>query len=381
MMKTRTTQTHHAVGFFAATVAALLLVACAKPEVPTAPTPAVYVTPVRNDTAADSRTFSGTVRPRIESDVSFRVGGKVTARMIDIGQTVRAGQALAQLDPADYALGVSTAAEQLTMADVDAVQAASDAARFKRLLGDGSVGAADLERQQARADAAMARSSQARHQLALARNRAAYATLTAPFDGVVTALRLEAGQTVSEGQTVITIAKADELEVVVDVPESLAASLRTLKAAATVEGATEIAFNLKLRELSPSAATTTRTFRARYALQGPRNSTDFKNLRIGMTAQLRLTQTDAQISTQSTAELPLTAVLTTDGATTVWLADPHTGALARQAVKLLSQTTNTVRVAGLPDGALVVSVGAQKLDAKLKVRPVLRPLTKIATAG
>jgi len=141
---------------------------------------------------------------------------------------------LARLDPADVQLGVDVAAEQLRAADVDATQAASDAARFKRLLADGSVGAADQERQQARADAAAARRSQAQRQLDLQRNRAGYAVLTAPFDGVITALRFETGQNVAEGQAMMTLARPGELEVVVDVPEALAPTLREHKASAQV---------------------------------------------------------------------------------------------------------------------------------------------------
>ena len=322
MIKLRSHPITRALAVPCAAVLVILLSACAKPEAPAPLPPTVYVTPVRNETSADFRTLSGTVRPRIESDLSFRVGGKVTARLVDLGQSVRAGQTLAQLDPADYALGVAASVEQLKLAQVDAAQAASDAARFKRLLVDGSVGAAEVERQQARADAAVARSNQAKHQLDLARNRVGYATLTAPFDGIVTALRLEAGQTVADGNVVMTLAKPEELEVVVDVPESLAAGLRSQQAWARFESsvfytsqqvaaATPTEFNLKLRELAPSAAAA-RTFRARYALPLAKGGAGLKDLRMGMTATVRLTQNSAQNAgksgSQSAAELPLGAV-------------------------------------------------------------------------
>jgi multidrug efflux system membrane fusion protein len=358
-------------------VATLTLAACSKPDAPAPSLPAVYVTTVHNDSSGSERTLSASLRPRIESEVSFRVGGKVATRLVDVGQTVRAGQVLAQLDAADYQLGVAAAAEQLKTAHIDAEQAASDAARFKRLSADGSVGSADLERQQARADAAAARAQQARHQLDLARNRAGYTTLTAPFDGVVTTLRLEAGQTVAEGQSVATVAKPHELELVADVPEALAPQLASLSASALLEarpsdsaGAASQTVALKLRELSPSAASTTRTFRARYSLQPGKGEVDLKDLRMGMTAQLQLSSSGLA----SAAELPLAAVLATDKEPTVWLVDARTGALQRQPVDVLSQTTNAVRVAGLTDGALVVSAGAQKLDAGMRVRPVARPL-------
>ena len=348
-----------------------LLAGCAREAPPVTPAPLVFVSTVRNDTGTDLQLLSGSIRPRVESELAFRTGGRVVARQVDVGQTVRAGQPLARLDPADVQLGVDAAAEQLRAAEVDATQAASDAARFKRLLADGSVGAADQERQQARADAAAARRTQAQKQLDLQRNRAGYALLTAPFAGVVTALRFETGQTVAEGQAVLTLARPGELEVVVDVPEALASTLREHNAQAQVVGlAAPVA--LKLRELAPAAAAQTRTFRARFAIVSPP-----AGLRMGSTAELRL----ARAASQPSAELPLSALLQAGGAPSVWLADEATGALTRQPVQLISQTTDQVRVTGLVDGALVVSVGAQKLDAGLLVRVVRRPLEAFARAA
>ncbi len=349
----------------------VMLAGCVREAPPAPPLPAVFVSTVRNDNGAAMRLLSGSVRPRVESELAFRTGGKVVARQVDIGQSVRAGQVLARLDPADLQLGVDVAVEQLRAAEVDATQAASDAARFKRLLADGSVGAADQERQQARADAAAARRTQAQWQLDLQRNRAGYALLTAPFDGVVIALRFETGQTVAEGQAVLTIARPGELEVVVDVPEALAPTLREHKATAQVAGLAA-PVTLKLRELAPAAAAQTRTFRARFAIVAPPSG-----LRMGSTAELRLTRDGAQPS----AELPLSALLQAGGAPGMWLVDEKTGTLKRQPVQLVSQTTDLVRVAGLIDGALVVSVGAQKLDAGLPVRVVRRPLEATARAN
>lgn len=373
---------------------ATLMAACApKPAAPPV-LPSVFVSSARNDTGAAQRVLFGSVRARVEADLSFRTGGKVTARLVELGQNVRAGQALARVDPADYQLAVQAAAEQQRAAEVDAVQAASDAARFKRLLADGSVGAADAERQQARADAALARLAQAQKQFELARNRAGYAVLTAPFDGVVTAVRFESGQMVNDGQSVLSLARPGELEVVVDVPESLVAGLKTWQASlvagasadASADASAAEPVPLRLRELAPSANAATRTTRARYALAQAHEGTE---LRMGMSAEVRL----QQAGRVSGAELPLGALLVTAAAgaasesgasqagagtgPSVWLVDAKTGALQRRPVQLLSQTTEHVRVAGLPEGALVVTVGAQKLDAGLKVQPVQRPLAAL----
>lgn len=340
-----------------------VLTACSPVAEKASPIPAVYVSPVRNDQGEDVRILSGAVRPRIETNLAFRAGGKVTARLIDIGQAVRAGQPLARVDAADYQLAADAAAEQLRAAQVDATQAASDAARFKRLLLDGSVGAADHERQQARSDAAAARLVQAERQLQALRNRAGYAVLTAPFDGVVTGLQIEVGQMVAEGQPVMVLAKPGELEVVVDVPEALAAGLREQVAQARIAGIAELV-KLNLRELAPSAAAQTRTFRARYAIASPPSG-----LQMGVTADVQLARKGATAS----AELPSGALLTTNQTPSVWLVNDKAGTLTRQTVTLLSQSTDRVRVTGLPDGALVVSAGAQKLDAGMKVQAVMRP--------
>lgn len=373
----------------ALTLAALLaLVAACSPQ-PAAPPalPSVFVSPVHNDSGAVQRVLFGQVRPRVEADLSFRTGGKVTARLVELGQAVHAGQALARIDAADYELAVRAAEEQQRAAEVDAVQAASDAARFKRLLADGSVGAADAERQQARADAAAARLGQAQQQAELERKRAGYAVLAAPFAGVVTALRFEAGQMVDDKQPVLSLARPGELEVQVDVPEPLVAGLKGWQASVMAGDAATTGqgkpLPLRLRELAPSANAATRTTRARYALAAPADGAAW---RMGMTAELRLLRPGLQPG----AELPLGALLVTQandgvapaasGGPSVWLVDAKSGALKRQPVQLLSQTTDHVRVAGLADGALVVTVGAQKLDAGMKVQPVPRPLATTAAA-
>lgn len=363
-----------------------LLAACA-PKADVSPrVPSVFVSPVNNDAGVMTRVLFGQIRPRVEAELSFRTGGKVTERNVELGQAVRSGQALARVDPTDYQLAVRVAEEQQRAAEVDAAQAASEAARFGRLMVDGSVGAADAERQQARAEAAAARLTQAQKQTELTRHREAYTVLTAPFDGVVTSVRFELGQQVDDKLPVMSLARPGELEVWVDVPEPLVPGLKSWQASVLVGAAATSArarpLALKLRELAPSANPTTRTTRARYVLAEPLNGRDW---RMSMSAEVRLQRQALQLG----AQLPVAALLVTDTKTaasanssesesasgpTVWLVDATTGLLKRQPVQLLEQTTEHVRVAGLPDGALVVSVGAHKLDAGMKVQAVQRPL-------
>lgn len=367
-------------------VLCIFLAACT-PEQPAQSTvPSVFVSQVRHDRGVEQRVLFGQVRPRVEAELSFRIGGKVSERLVEVGQVVLAGQPLARIDPSDYRLAAGIAEEQQRAAEVDAVQAASDASRLRRLLADGSTGAADYERQQARSDAAAARLTQAQKQTELARNRESYAVLIAPFDGVVTAVRFEVGQVVDERFPLITLARSRDLEVVVDIPETLVAGLKGWQARVAI-GATsssEVRLHaLRLREIAASANVQTRTTRARYA---PENAADAMNWRIGISAEVQLLRTGRPPG----ADLPLGALLVTqapaDPARTqgapeplqvsspaVWLVDSQTGALTRQSVQLLSQTADRVRVAGLAEGAMVITVGAHKLDAGMKVRPILRP--------
>lgn len=200
--------------------ASLFLTGCSDKPAPQAAVRTVYVSTVAAADESDLRSFTASVRARVETELAFRTGGKIVQRLVDVGTQVRAGQALARLDTNDYALAVQAAEDQVRAARVDAEQSASDEARFRRLSAEGSVGMADHERQKARADAAAARLSQAQSQLALARNRDTYTTLVAPYDGVVTALRIEMGQVVAEGQPVLAVARDGEREIVADIQRS-----------------------------------------------------------------------------------------------------------------------------------------------------------------
>ena len=368
-------------GGFIALLTTLGLVACS-PKTSEAPiVPAVYVDVIGNDLGNMQRKLFGIVQPRVESELAFRIGGKVAKRLVDVGAIVRKGQVLAKLDQEDVALALDAALQQQRQAEVDAVQAANDAARFQKLVQDGSVGVADAERQQARADAAAARLEQAIKQAALARNQAGYAVLLAPFDGAVTQIRIEEGQVVNAGQPVLGLARPNELEVQVDVPESMATELKDWTAIAHIGEPDAKDIPLRLREISPIASRETRTYRARFALA---TKTAPTNLLMGKTAYVLLQRAGQMPS----AELPIGALLMTASSNgvsesllsrdtpMVWVVEPDSGLLQARPVQWLSQTTNHVRVSGLADGELVVTVGAQTLDAGLTVRPIQRPLAE-----
>lgn len=356
--------------------ASLLMTGCSEPPAPPAVVKPVFVTTVSQTHSAQTRTFTSVVRARVESDVAFRTGGKVVERLVEVGDRVKTGQVLARLDPADYRLAVKAAADQVQAASVDAQQAASDEARLGRLLADGSAGAADHERQKARADAAAARLDQARRQLELTRNREGYAALLAPYAGVVTAIRFERGQVVPEGQPVVSLAREGDSEVVVDLPEDWVGRARSLTATAAPWTDPKGRLRLVLRELSPQASAQGRTYRARYAA-APESRAQVSALPLGSTVQLTLSAPQAG---PATASLPVSALVKGSGPEGVWALNAKGSGLVFTPVKVVSIDDATVHVTGLAVGSRVVSVGAQKLDAGIAVRAIERAPAAAATA-
>lgn len=346
------------------TLLLLLLSGChqapAEPEV--AVLQPVLVSVVQQKSTDSARQFSAVVEARDETQLGFRAAGKVTARQAEIGQRVRTGQVLATLDVNDYQLAVTAAADQLRAAQVDAKQQRVDAERLVRLLKDGSVGQADTERQRARAEAAEALQAQAASQLTLAKNRAGYTELTAPFSGVITAMSFETGQIVAEGQPVLSIAREGNLDVVVDLPEQWVIDLAQQQASVSRWNDPERSIPVKLRELAPMANPQTRTYRAKFS--GIPN-----DWRLGMTTQLRLTEPQQQ---GDAAELPASSLIQRGQQQPfVWVVEIN-GGLQAKPVQILRYGQNSVWLMGLVDGEQVVSVGGQKLDAAMQVRPMLR---------
>lgn len=350
---------------------ALSLIACSPKDQPAATVPAVYVTEAIPAQSTQNRTFPATLRARVESELGFRVAGQIAMRHVALGTSVKKGEVLAELDIADYRLALEAAHQQLRAAEVDAQQSRQDAERFERLAADNSVGRADAERQRARADAAHARWEQARQQWALEGNRLEQARLKAPFDGVVTAVRAEVGQVVPVGLPIFALAKSGDVEAWVDVPEHLILDIPTLTASVQLVDAPDAPpVPAVLREASAAAQTPGRTFSVRYRLtQLP---TGWK-LGRSVTVMLSSMGTEPAQAQSPAVELPVTALMNWGRATQVWLVDSSTGQLRAQPVQVTQQSQNRAVVQGIPVGAQVVSVGAHKLDAGMKVRPVVRP--------
>jgi len=350
-------------------VALIALAGCEHETMQAASSTSVYVTTISTSDTMEQRWLSATVRARIETDLSFRTEGKIVKRLVNVGDHVTYGQALAKLDDADYQLALGVASDQLSAASVDARQAALDADRFQRLVGDGSMGSADMERQKSRSDAANAGMEQARKALEVAQNKNSYTTLVAPYSGVVTAMSMEIGQVVAQGAPIVSLAKDDEREVVTDLPEDMVNQVRQFKVKALSWDNNEMSVALHLRELSPLAASQGRTYRARYA---PKSYSEMVHFPLGSTIQLQLSRLAA-----SGATLPLSALVKTAGTPGVWALNSAGDGVVFVKVNVLSYGTDTVRVTGLADNLRIVTVGAQKLDPSMKVRPIERKLENL----
>src|SRR5260221_3251643 len=312
---------------------------------------------------SQSLVLAGTVVPRIETNLGFRVAGKIVARSVDVGTTVKPGDLIAQLDPADYRLAVDNARAALASADADYLRAKADHERYLNLRGSSAFTPQTLEQRQSIASTTLARVDQARSQLASAENNLAYTDLRADAAGVVTAVQAEVGQVVAQGQGVVKVARTDELEILVGVPEH---RLKTVREARTAS------FELwsdpghrhaaKLRELSPSADPMTRTYPARFSVVDP---PEFIGL--GMTASLAFERPDAQ----AMAEVPLSAIFQRGTQPAVWVVDKESGPVALRPVTIARWRDDAAAIAsGVKDGELIATAGVHKLEAGQKVKPL-----------
>ncbi|WP_238260020.1 efflux RND transporter periplasmic adaptor subunit [Cupriavidus pauculus] len=310
--------------------------------------------------------FSGEVRPRIESRLGFRVGGKIAARLVDVGASVRKGQPLARLDPTDLALAESGARAQHDAAKTDRDLAAADLKRYKELAAKNFISAAELNRRQATFDSAASRLDQAQANLRNQSNQTGYAVLTADADGVVTAIDTEVGQVVTPGQPVVRVAQTAEKEVAIGLPEDQVDMLR---------GITDVSIHTwsdptralpgRVREISAAADPVTRTYPTRVSIPNPP-----ADLRIGMTAVVSFTRTGEATSIR----VPLTALLQDKSSNQVWIYQPGqggTGTVKPVPVTLGQAQGNLIEVRqGLTPGQTIVTAGVHLLKPGQKVKPM-----------
>ena len=326
------------------------------------PAQPVRVAPVIFDAPDRVTRHTGTIRPRQEVALAFRLPGKIAARDVEVGDRVTAGQVIARLDDADTRLELDLAQAEATASAIDLIRARADAARAATLFAEGHIPKATLDRAISAEAEAAARADRATRALALARNRLDYTHLRAEVDGIVTATPAEAGQVVAAGQPVIAVAKGGAADVVFQLPEQDRALIAKATAQATLWGEAGDAYALTLRDISPDVDPAGRTYRVRMTIDAPDDRAAFGRT---VTVDLRLP------AEAPSATLPLSAVLNDGSGPVVWRVDPTGARVDPVPVEIVAVTDRTARLRGaLAEGDRVISLGAHKIDPARPVRVV-----------
>jgi RND family efflux transporter MFP subunit len=346
-----------------ALVGVILVGGCKAEQKLATPSPqAVQVMELKADSASETWSYVGTLRARFESDIAFRVGGKVTRRLVDIGASVAAGQTIAELDPTDYRLALEAQQAELAAAKSSRDQAVAAEARYRTLHAKGHVAQAALDQRVAAADEARGRVERAERALALARNQLDYTVLRSEAAGVVSALPVEVGQVVAAGQQIARIARRDEIEALVAIPEHRLADVRKAQAEIEIWGDGDRRFPATLREVSPEADRVSRTYAARFSIDVGGNAAE-----LGRTATVHLRTANAL---QAFA-VPLAALMQDATTPTIWVLDPTATRVQRKSVTLIRLTQEVAVVTGaLRPGDRIVTLGVHMLDADKPVRVV-----------
>lgn len=320
------------------------------------------------------RSFTGTVGAKVQSDLGFRVSGKILERLVDTGQSVKRGQPLVRMDPVDLRLAAQAQDNAVMAAKAQAKQAMEEEARYRDLRGTGAISASAYDQVKAAADAAAAQLSAAQAQANVARNATHYAQLLADADGIVMNTLAEPGQVVAAGQVVVRLAHAGKREAVVQLPETLRPALGSL-AQASLFGQTAPPVQAQLRQLSEVANDITRTFEARYVLDGALSTAP-------LGATVTLTFSDAPQSAERALQVPLNAIFDAGQGPAVWLVTGDR--VARQAVAILGIQDEQAQVTGeLKQGDEIVALGAHLLTEGAQVRVMAQTMqtTPVAPAA
>lgn len=321
--------------------------------------------PVRLVTAQSSAastvvSFSGTLVPRVESQLAFRVPGRIIERLVDVGTTVAGGDVLARVDGTPFRLAVQEAEAGLAQARTTLARIRRDVDRNRGLARSGAIAGADFDALKTEYANARAQVRAAQSRLERARNDLAYTTLTAPVAGTITDVQAEAGQVVVAGTPVLRLARGGEQEVQVDVPESRIGGVSRAQAARIrLLSLPDADLVGHVREVASVADTATRTYRVRVALPDLPEAA-----RLGMTASVRFeVPADAQL------QLPITALHHEGEQPAVWVLPEGARRLVLRPVRLSAMSTDRITIAsGVAPGERVVAAGVHRLDAGMDVQ-------------
>ena len=340
---------------------AVALAACGPAKTEPDPVRPVLTQRVTPGAVASRDVYSGEVRARHETDVGFRVGGKIVARPVDAGTRVAKGQVLARLDPEDARLAAQGTAAQLAAAEGDFALAKSELDRHADLLAKKFISQSAFDVKQNAFNAARAGVDQARSQAAITSNQAAYTTLVADADGVVVSVAAEPGQVVTPGQPVLKLAHAGEKEVVVNAPEGQLARFKVGQdVGITLWSDPSKVFAGRIREIAGGADPVTRTYAVRVsALGAPAQA------QLGMTANVHF----SPAADASLVLLPLSALARGGDDAAVWVVDPASSRVRLRPVSIGQFREDGVTVTtGLAAGEIVVTAGVHKLKSDQLVR-------------
>ncbi len=304
------------------------------------------------------RSFSGIVAARVQSDLGFRIPGKVLARLVDAGQTVKRGQALMRIDPTDLRLAMRAHEEAVAAAKARMRQTSDDEARQRDLVAVGAVSRSAYDRAKAAAEAARAELNAAEARADVARNETGYAVLLADADGVVVETLAEPGQVVNVGQVVVRVAHAGRREAIIELPETLRPAIGST-GRATLYGSA-LTGPAKLRQLSDAANRHTRTFEARYVLEGA-----LADAPLGSTISVQISNGRSAPALQ----VPIGAIFDPGKGPGVWLVEGETPRVTWRAVQIAGLSSEAASVVGnLEAGDRVVALGAHLLREGEHVR-------------
>jgi membrane fusion protein, multidrug efflux system len=335
---------------------------CGEAQDSPVPPPRPVLTTVVAGSGVERLALAGTVEPRYRTDLSFRVLGRIVARDVEVGDVVHKGQRVAALDPTALELTVRSQRAALANAQASLANATGVEYRQRTLRGHDVTAQATLESAEQALIAAEAEVTRARSNLTKSEEQLSYAELRSDFDGVVTAVSAEVGQVVSVGQTVLTVARPDVREAVVDIPES---AVHDVAEGTTFNVALQLDQRIRttgvLRELAPEADSVTRSRRARITLKDPPDT-----FRLGTTVTVRIKP--AANATKS-VRLPASAVLEREGNAIVFVINEDRGTVSEQAVTILARHDGLVTLAStLKVGTRVVTAGVNSLNAGQRVR-------------
>ena len=336
----------------------VLLTACGDKKPVEKDRPRVFVQEVKTADYAASVTLTGDVQARVQTELSFRVGGKIVQRMVDVGDRVSAKQVLAKLDPKDLQTNLNSAQAQVVAEQARVTQTSAAFVRQQKLLPKGYTSQSEYDSAQAALRSSQSALTAAQAQLANAREQLSYTALIADAPGVITARQAEVGQVVQATVPIFSLARDGERDAVFNVYESLLTERpegKTLEVSLLDNPA--IKTTGTVREVTPAVSAQTGTVQVKVSLS---------SLPEGMQLGSVVSAT-AKLPGKAAVELPWSALTKNISEPAVWLVDGEGKAQLHTVMIGRYLTGKVIISAGLDGGEKVIIAGGQLLHPGVKV--------------